>query len=182
MHRGYDICCQSATQLHVVLCCARRHARHVLHCTHHVFTSTTTLCIRSMFSRYSRTVGSSAKEQTAAVDAWQACAITAPSGQFIAFSRSPRRAMYWTITRTGGPAEAAILYCDTSRWLPAQYSVLSITCQQMTPVLRSFCETTLEVGELMRNSTYSEDRIRPDKHGTDVHWVLITFPSLTSAF
>ena len=76
--------------------------------TRHVLTSTTTLCMRSMSSRYSRTLGSCAKEHTAAVDAWQACAMTAPSGQFIAFSRSPRRAMYWTITRTE-PAEAAIL-------------------------------------------------------------------------
>ena len=108
------------TLLHMYnTCCALLRSRAVRYSGHvlcaaqsRALTSTTTLCIRSKFLRYSWTIGSSEKEKTAAVDAWQACAMTAPSGHFMSFSRSPRRAMYCTTTRTG-PVEAAMFYCET---------------------------------------------------------------------
>ena len=79
-------------------------------------TSSTTLCMRSRSPRYRVTCSSSRNTCRAAVEAWQACATTAPTGQFNVRRRSPRSAMYWTkceapcldaITRREGDGRSA---------------------------------------------------------------------------
>lgn len=59
-------------------------------------TSNITLCMLSKSLRYSRVLGSSWKIWVTAVHAWQAWAMTAPTGHFRPDMRSPRTRTYWT--------------------------------------------------------------------------------------